>query len=254
MAHNPANPFTGIIEAKHVPHAKTLRTSLRQKFKDTFEVFAGNNFIAGVIANKQPHIGLYDYATLFIPMLLQIILPFSSYFFRPLRFVVSAVAMLISAPIVMLVHLFASGISSKTKQEALGVEVKKFDERQSSYLTLNDVLIENDLDVEDLSFSIQQIPSPAPEKSLSQDESEHSSQSRRGYQLTFWKRASAVTADGSINHSFTSLPYAIEMTANQKTGISALFKLNVGEIVSNIENSPSYSEKTHDKFIKTFTN
>lgn len=76
------HPLKGIIESTRFPHARTLRTSFVQKIKDAFFVFAGT--ILGGTSTKtssfngevstetyyQNHAGLLDYATLFIPRLI----------------------------------------------------------------------------------------------------------------------------------------------------------------------------------------
>lgn len=64
------NPFSFIFESTRVPHARTLRTTFFQKFKDSFNVVGGIG-LTSLINYEKKSLGLYDYATLFIPFVLQ---------------------------------------------------------------------------------------------------------------------------------------------------------------------------------------
>ncbi|MBA3537715.1 MAG: hypothetical protein H0T84_14085 [Tatlockia sp.] len=56
------NPFAFLFESKIYPHARTLRTSLGQKFLDSFNVFYGDT-----ASEVEATIGLFDIFTLGIP-------------------------------------------------------------------------------------------------------------------------------------------------------------------------------------------
>lgn len=71
------NPFRPIIETDASPHARTLRTSFKQKLKDAFFTIAGSKNIVAeftTIENAphyKPHIGFFDFVTLFIPLIIE---------------------------------------------------------------------------------------------------------------------------------------------------------------------------------------
>jgi hypothetical protein len=64
-----ANPFHGIFETDTYIHARTLRTDFWQKIWDTFYVFAGWMYYPER-KKKKDHVGIFDYATLMIPHLI----------------------------------------------------------------------------------------------------------------------------------------------------------------------------------------
>lgn len=111
MAASLFNPFKKIFETKQTPHARTLRTSLWQKFKDAYDSIHGEFFIKDKgIERDKSHFGLYDYATLFVPWLLEMVIPFSSLVFTPLRIVVSLLATVIASPVILAVQAVSSAI------------------------------------------------------------------------------------------------------------------------------------------------
>ena len=137
------NPFYGIIETDTYPHARTLRTGLWQKIKDTFFVFAGD-FDLESKTFKKLHPGLLDYlfigASFCLPILLvglireeikiqnkalrTIAIFFVGIIAIPLliaKYIIAAVLTYLSLPIVMGVHLISLVMASKMKERILNM-------------------------------------------------------------------------------------------------------------------------------------
>lgn len=70
MAFGSLNPFTGIIETKFSPHARTLRTGFGRKVLDTFSVFWGHPTDLDRPKWGKARMGLFDYATLMVPYII----------------------------------------------------------------------------------------------------------------------------------------------------------------------------------------
>ncbi|MGQ3891163.1 hypothetical protein [Legionella sp. CNM-4043-24] len=54
------NPFSFLYESRIHPHARTLRTSFPEKWRDTFSVFYGDIYTS----KREARMGLFDWATL----------------------------------------------------------------------------------------------------------------------------------------------------------------------------------------------
>ncbi|KTC68901.1 hypothetical protein Lbir_2434 [Legionella birminghamensis] len=206
------NPFSGIREAKHTPHARALRTSLRQKVKDTYFIFAGN----------ENHVGIYDYVSLFIPRLFENVLPWrGAVFFYALRAIVSGAATALFFPIVLIVHSVAALIAANYKKRAMELRGYEIDSRhengQMHNLSCAEFLAKNQLDVEDIQVTVEALD-PQLKPTLI-----HTS-----HQLKFWRHAPGKKKEEGTG-------FVIPLQQAQKVGLFSFFQLNIGAVVSNIE-------------------
>ncbi|WED43180.1 hypothetical protein [Legionella cardiaca] len=233
------NPFFGIIETRNTPHARTLRTSLTTKFKDAFSVFSGS----------KGHWGLFDYPTLFLAAaaieflrwclqnkannkLAFILLIPAAIINIPLyivRLAVAGLATFITAPITLLVHAIASHLSRKTKEEALSLRGKT---PEGSYVTLNDLLTQKNIDLEDLLARVKKV------------EKEQSTE----LHLEF---AQVKTNDEGNTEISPIKEYDVQVDLTQKRALSSFFKLNIGKIVTLPE--AKFDSDTADKYYNAFT-
>jgi|GEM_PF-5435335 len=131
------NPFHNIFESSAYPNARTLRTSLGVKFRDSFNVIYGNTLTTD---SEKARMGLFDYATAFIPAALNRweahldrtgswgMLPLAAInlVHKIPRFILSGVAAVLAFPITWLTHSIARGVDNSREQSlrnALGIEV-----------------------------------------------------------------------------------------------------------------------------------
>ncbi len=133
------NPFSGIIEDRRYPLSRVLRTSLFQKFNDSFHVFAGSRFFS---SSSKLHVGLFDYLTLFTSTAMLALLALSmslggsekkpaatigALLFLPIlvlnlpflaaRHLVSGVCAIVFFPITAAIHWWASTKAEKDKEQ-----------------------------------------------------------------------------------------------------------------------------------------
>ncbi|KTC76834.1 hypothetical protein [Legionella brunensis] len=232
------NPFLGIIETNNAPHARTKRTSLGTKFKDAFAVLHGS----------KENVGLFDYASLFIAavalewlrwcidnkdnnklaawlMLPAAIVNIPLYI---VRLVVCAVATLITAPVTLAVSAIANFLNAQTQEEALSI---KGETPSGSYYTLQRFLAENDIDVEDLRAGI------------------HTDEAKTKHLILSHK----IVTDGKTEY-VPIKNFDIKLNSlHQKHSLSAFFKLNMGQIVHNLENNPNTANNA-DKIFASIVN
>jgi hypothetical protein len=240
------NPFFDIIESRKTPNARTLRTSWWQKMKDTFFVFHG-----GGARSTTMHVGLFDYLTLLLSVVLKnwffwsmenletngwaaaSVLPagllFGLVFVASI--VVSSICTLLASPVVTAVHAISHFFFSKTlKEDAMAL---KGHSTKSSYEhSLSDYLLYNDVGVEELDVKVKKttnfIGTP------------------NGYQLQFFHPDKDKVnwynvigrAKKSYDRAVGTVPFTVgvdETNEKQQRHINALFQLNVGHVVTNIE-------------------
>jgi hypothetical protein len=120
------NPFHNIFETPNYPHARTLRTNLGVKFRDSFNVINGNTRSR----HGRERMGLFDYATLFIPAYLnrlEIYLDkqgsgmapvvwFANLFHRIPRFFLSLTATMLAFPVTLGIHGIARLVDNLSDQ------------------------------------------------------------------------------------------------------------------------------------------
>ncbi|ASQ44891.1 hypothetical protein [Legionella clemsonensis] len=234
------NPFSGIIETRNTPHARTLRTSLKTKFSDAFYAFHGTLNNVG----KPNHVGLFDYATLFIPtaafLLLQWCLNNKEYnriawlLFIPsaainipiygARLAFSALATLISAPVTLavqgIVHLFNRDV----REKALTIQLTT----PLGYpRTLREFLKQKALDLESLEAKIESVDA---ERTQLHIVFAKKTEDKKTHRITYWP------IEG----------YGIKSEPHQKKAVAAFFKLNIGRIETRLEAAKAKINKPED--------
>jgi hypothetical protein len=253
------NPFRGITETSTSPHARTLRTGLWQKIKDTFFVFAGDFDISN--RHQGIHVGLFDYPLLGIFFVLQgfliafirneievknpILRGILGFFLVVLniplmtaRYATAAVITLISLPIVTIVHLTSLILASTQKERILrlpvtlnvvtmapGQPLKKSQEEQ----TIGRYLQNNDISIEDV--AILNVLMPDSENNTS-----------KTLKLEFYRKPSFVSSNiasvdntAKVAFSYSTLFPPAEAV---KKDIQALIDLNIGGVTANLEKTP----------------
>ncbi len=234
------SPLAELKETSLYPLARTLRSTFPTKIKDTFKVFSGKSI-------DPKHLGIFDYATLFVPYGLNrskkffvefinkkqsqsvwvlgasiLLLTIGSIFekaFNIARFIFSAVATLLLLPLIALVHGISRLIAKNDYNKALslaGENEKGEKQSLATYLEQNRLEI-NELDIE-LDISGKKSYSESP--------------SGNDYKLIVrpsdYKRPlSHCTIKLSSNES--------NAEKNQAANIHSLFKLNIGRVVNTIE-------------------
>jgi hypothetical protein len=263
MAHDPHFPLAEIIETQTYPHARTLRTSFLQKLWDTYNAIAGK---PPILARK-PHVGIFDYLTLYIPAGLLFLMGWclenagrnflATVLVIPVvliniplliaRVAFSAVATLLFSPITAIVHGISRLSAGQSHTEALSLvgQLKNGGEQ-----SLGDYLTQHHMDIEKLNITIKKSSSKEESTSL---EKENGSSS---YQLMFWRKATGpsegLICEGCLNGGCDDnhAPFSVEIrpekgtNVKQATNIHALFKLNVGDVVSNIEETNITDKRT----------
>lgn len=248
MANNFWSPFADIFETKTYPHARTLRRSFLQKLWDSFFVLLGKPF------NKPNwHFGVFDYLALFIPRLLALLTNglfehASSHLVKLLilllflvsiplmiaRGVFAAVTTILFLPLIALVHGISRLVSDEDRAAALCLKGKLENGKEQS---LNDCLVENDLDLEELDATLSK-------------ESENDGSCSSSYQLMVWKKITESSVGKDVDVS--SLAFSVEIKINQDKGtkkaqtadktqadnIHAFFRLNLAKVVTYIEGNP----------------
>ncbi len=145
------NPFFGIIETNIFLHARTLRTSLFHKILDAFFIFSGTYvlFPSWKGKHRTEHIGICDYATLFIPyallmltiqignflkantlpqpieLLIRIVLSILLFPLLALKYVVSAILTIISLPVIIAVHGISLITANDLKERVLQLKIRR---------------------------------------------------------------------------------------------------------------------------------
>ncbi|MBA2657938.1 MAG: hypothetical protein H0U70_13290 [Tatlockia sp.] len=143
------NPFHEIYyqESSEFIHANTLRTTFSQKVLNAYSTFSGTRFIG---MDKTHHVGLFDYATIFLPWLVDkltiwcannsenpglkgalaklVFIPavFFTFISNVIRYVSSAVLTFLTLPIIFIVYLVANLISygDRKRIDNLNLELK----------------------------------------------------------------------------------------------------------------------------------
>ncbi|WP_146740019.1 hypothetical protein [Legionella quinlivanii] len=226
------NPFSGIQEAKRTPHARTLRTSLSQKIKDTYFIFAGN----------ENHVGIYDYASLFIPRLLENVLPWRwAFAFYILRAIVSGAATTLVLPIVLIVHAVSESIAWNYKKQAMelkGYEIGgDLENGKLQRLSCAEFLERNNLDIEDIQVTVEKLD-PHLQKTFI-----HTS-----HQLRFWRHPQQEKKKEEITD------FVIPLRQGKDAGLYSFFQLNVGRVVSTIEHCNQVQETDiNNELLKRYT-
>ncbi|KTC97214.1 hypothetical protein Lgee_1875 [Legionella geestiana] len=236
MAYSFLSPLREIIETQTYPHARTLRTTFLQKLRDTSHVLLGKPSIL----SPKPHVGIFDYLTLYIPFVLYKFFELSlenarknSLFWvlaAPLFLIgfpfdiarllfVFAVTLMFS-PIIAIVHGISRLAAGQSHTDALSLQGQL---QNGKGERLGQFLNQHYVDLEELNITIT--PSYEEEKPASQNEENGSS----SYQLTFCKKG----ADDPL--PFTVVLRQENGVYSQAKNIHALFRLNAGNVVGNIE-------------------
>ncbi len=149
--------------------ARTQRTTLGQKFKDTFFAFAGKVRVSdlnpgereSLLGAKSPRMGIFDYLTLGIPLLATKLFYAADYFKRkdytllarpvailgfianiillPLRYLVATVATIAVSPVVLVTQFYSKIVGSKEYNEALEIPIEAGGTYLRDYLALNQI-------------------------------------------------------------------------------------------------------------------
>lgn len=227
-------PFFELQETNLYPHSRTYRSSFFQKLKDSFYVFSGS-------ISQREHPGLFDYLTLFIPYLALKLIgvcitkmnssPIKAFCLALLfiinlplvilRYASSAVAALLFSPITGAVSLFSYLASKKDRQTALTLvgEINIEGQRRPDQKSFKHYLKKYELDIEDLGV--------AP------IEKDHDS-----YNIIFKKFHTTTVEITSGSKATENIPsFKIRLNKDSLKSDHPLFKLNLGQIVSTIENS-----------------
>jgi len=164
------HPFSFLRESEYFPHARTLRTSLWQKFKDSFRVLHGDMHPG---KDQEPTFGIFDICFLGIPTLIALAdneiqkrdfgqtIKFVSFavdflFNAAPRAIFSAILALIAfIPItlpVFLVSKFIDSLKQDSLKVALSLETVTRDDRINKRLSLDDELKKSlvDYDIENI--------------------------------------------------------------------------------------------------------
>lgn len=243
------NPFSGIIETRNTPHARTLRTSLKTKFSDTFYAFHGylNN------VGKPSNVGLFDYATLFISTAAFLFLQWclnnkehnklawllfipSAAINIPIyiaRLAFSALATLISAPVTFAVQGIVHFLSRDLREKALAIKVTKTADSGYSR-TLREFLKQETLDLENLEANIEPVDA----------------ENAKLHIIFFGKTEDKKTH--RITYK-TLEEYDIRFEPQQKHAIASFFKLNIGQIATRLEaahakNNPEEADQIYTTY------
>lgn len=234
MKYNLYFPFAEIIETKTYPYARTLRTSLLHKIRDTYNVLVGESPILA----RNPHVGIIDYLTLFIPTSLLFLMGWcnarrnfiATSLVVPLvliniplligRIAFGVVATLLFSPITAIVHGISRPAAAQNYTKALNLvgQLKHGCEQR-----LGDYLTEHHIDIEELDIKLSRVEKKEKIGSGT-------------YQLMFWRKP----REGEDFDDFTA-PFSVEIrqengtNVKQAANIHALFKLNVGDVVRHIE-------------------
>ncbi|KTD17931.1 hypothetical protein [Legionella jordanis] len=263
MAYDPHFPLTELFESRTFPHARTLRTSFLQKLWDTYNAFAGK----APILSRKPHSGIFDYLTLYAAagllflmlwcfenahrnflatvLLLPVALINIPLFIA--RVAISVVTTIAFSPLIALVHGISRLAAGQSHVEALSLVGRLKNGKEQS---LGNYLAKEHMDIEELNVTIKKSPQKLDIASLGKDDGFSS------YQLMFWRKATGSSAglacEGCLNGGCDTnhAPFSVEIkpheasATKQAANIHALFKLNVGDVVSNIEEADiGYSAK-----------
>ncbi|MBA2656569.1 MAG: hypothetical protein H0U70_06230 [Tatlockia sp.] len=262
MNYNPYNPFAELFETKVYPHARTKRTSLGRKIVDTFNVIAGRE----PFFSDKPHLGLFDYATLFIPAILVILVNwcghqpkqnlFAGVIYIPLiliniplillRYTFAALGTLVSLPFIIAAHILSYSVDTEVFEEALaiqGIQHSSDGKVKGEKISLTQFLQNEEMDIEDLKITIKEASNEGKLKNS------FIPKPPKTYQLMFWKKESGsssaslqcngcMNGECAENHApFTVdvIPEKISLEESQVKNIYALFQLNIGGVVNKIE-------------------
>lgn len=243
------SPFAHIAETTTYPHSRTLRTSFLQKLWDLYHALAGDAPFG------KPHLGLFDYLTLYsttgllllmgwcfrnveknlLALVLVIPMIIINIPFLIARVVLCAVATILFLPIIAVVHGISSLIANQSHTKALSLEGEL---QKGGTQTLKEYLANKNMDIEELNIIVK-----LPKKT--EDDTEDLQQN--SYHLMFWKKAtgpsSSLVCEGCLNggcddnHAPFSVKISTDTAIKQSNNIHALFKLNIGDVVTHIENS-----------------
>lgn len=247
MALNHFFPFTELIETPRFPHARTLRTSFLQKLMDTYHVMAGEANLAA----PKPHVGVFDYLTLFVPagflglylwclnnrgerFLANALLIPVFLINTPLlvaRSLFGGVTTVLFSPVIAIVHGLSRLAASQSHADALNLQGQQENDR--TIMSLGNYLAQNNMGIEELNVI-------EPDKG----------------RLLFTKKAPRSLVDlarAAMNGSNENTPsFSVEMRVGkdnkklkQQDNFLGLFKLNIGNVVSNREN-PNNNEDDSD--------
>jgi hypothetical protein len=146
------------------------------------------------------------------------------------RVAFGAVATILFSPITAIVHGISRLVAGQSHTEAkhLVGQLKNGGEQ-----SLGDYLTQHHMDIEELNVTIKKSPQR---------------EAHFNYQLMFWRKATGASdglvCEGCLNGGCDDnhAPFSIEIsqekgtnTIKQATNIHALFKLNVGDVITNIE-------------------
>lgn len=248
------SPFAHIAETTTYPHSRTLRTSFLQKLWDLFRALAGESHFGN------PHLGIFDYLTLYsttgllwllvwcltsaeknlLAKVLAIPLLIINIPLLITRIVICAVATILFLPIIAIVHGISRLIANQSHEEAFSLEGEL---QEGGTQTLKKYLANTHMDIEELNITVK-LP-----KKTEDDNTEDASQNlqQNGYQLMFWRKAtgpsSSLVCEGCLNggcddnHAPFSVKINKDTPIKQHNNIHALFKLNMGDVVTHIEDS-----------------
>lgn len=248
------SPLEEVFETQTYPYARTLRTSFFQKFVDSYYAFAGS-----LLLSKKPHLGIFDYFTLGIPALFlslfylaklsnnslfQLTVAFVvftiNFPFLLLRYATSAVAAIACLPITLIAHIASTIARGQSYEQAMDL---KGVNAQGQELTLEKFLEEKKLDIEEIEIKV-----------ISTDKDWKRERGTSSFQLIFLPKAHgcSVSGDNDNREPFTALRksgdkdngehFAAKFVADKVNdryshakNIHALFSLNMGGVVTNIE-------------------
>lgn len=228
------NPFIELFETSTFPHARTLRTSLRQKFIDAFSVISGFTL-------TRKHQGLLDYATLFIPRAfseltkalgninagngwsnliyfpLIIMLFVDKAIITPLRALTAGLLVLLASPVIILAHLVSRFVDKVNLDNALVLKGKLEGRHcEITPIPLEKYLENYQLSIEDLTAKVE-------------------------YNNNFCSIRLESTDVDNV-HNFVEIPkFALEIKDSKShniqtcLGIHSFFSHNIGNVVSTIE-------------------
>lgn len=243
------NPFHNIYSNesnKHI-HAHTLRTTLKEKIKDSFFVFAGT--VKTIDHDEPRYLGLFDYITLGIPFMVDywvekisnmesytllinpidhLILVALCLVFNLIRYSLAAIFTLIALPIVLIIHAVSAIISNPLKERADTLPISSSIGRYlGDTRSLSELLVEKSLTYEELEIFYCSGLSSSGQKLQ---------EPRLGFR----------TKKGAIDNGFSFFaPIDKEFINKNKASIEAILELNIGGLASKFFTIKSKEFKAH---------
>ena len=155
----------------------------------------------------------------------------------------SIAATILFSPIIAIVHGISRLFTKQNYNEALNLQG---DSKEGEKKSLREYLLEKNMDIEELNITLKQLK----KKSVQKNSSDTLSKTNR-YQLMFWRKAtgpsSGLTCEeclngGDCDDNHHAPPFSVKISTDdsgtvkkQAQNIHALFKLNIGDAMTNIE-------------------